>query len=119
MISYNAYKLVHLIGLFMLFTSFGALSLNTFAGSPKQFKGRGLVGTIHGASLFMVLLGGFGMLAQLKVTGLPYWVWAKLTIWTALGLSSLLFKRKPLWVYFSLAWVFSLSAIAVAIVLYK
>jgi hypothetical protein len=51
----------------------------------------------HGIGLFLVLLGGFGMLARLELVsgGLPGWVWAKLAIWLTLGGLMVLPYRRP------------------------
>ena len=90
MISYAAYKVVHYAGIFVLLTALGAaLSRAALAGdSAASDPWRKRLVAAHGTALFLILLGGFGMLARLDVTqglGLPGWVWAKLVIWAALG----------------------------------
>ena len=59
----------------------------------------GVLSGLGGIGLFLVLLGGFGMLARLGVAhvGLPGWIWAKLALWTALGTGTLLARRRPGW----------------------
>ena len=113
MISYAAYKLIHYLGIFVLLTAL-ATRLGRAAGSvpsatapdgtgpdgpgPDPWARR--LGMVHGLALFLVLLGGFGMLARLDVTtglSLPGWVWAKLTIWTALGAAILAASRNATW----------------------
>jgi len=90
-IPYATYKIIHYAGIFLLLTVLGA-ALSRAAlgagrgGEPDPWR-RTLV-TGHGVALFLVLLGGFGMLARLDVTqglGLPGWIWAKLAIWLLLG----------------------------------
>lgn len=87
MISYTVYKILHYTGLFLLVTALGATLSRAAAGvggdAGDPWRKR-LMG-IHGTALFLVLLGGFGMLARLDVTGLPGWIWAKLGIWAVLG----------------------------------
>ena len=54
------------------------------------------MGMFHGISLFLALLGGFGMLARLDV-GMGGWVWAKVLIWVALGAALSVAKRSSVW----------------------
>lgn len=91
MISYAVYKVIHYSGIFILVTALGALLSRAATGREwpegKDPWSRRLV-SAHGIALFLILLGGFGMLARLDVTqglGLPGWIWAKLAIWVALG----------------------------------
>jgi len=86
-ISYAVYKVIHYTGIFLLITALGAaLSRAAAGGAPDPWKKR-LMG-VHGTALFLILLGGFGMLARLDAataSGIPGWIWAKLAIWLVLG----------------------------------
>ena len=98
MIPLNVYKIVHLLGMFMLFTVLGGIALHSLNGGTKEGNvGRKLIGAMHGISLFIILLGGFGMLARLGLVKgmLPGWVLAKLAIWIALPFLGLMAYRKP------------------------
>ena len=59
--------------------------------------GRKLVAALHGTALFLILLGGFGMLARLGIVqgGLPGWIYAKLALWVALPVIGMLPYRRP------------------------
>jgi hypothetical protein len=98
-ISYAVYKVIHYAGIFLLVTALGA-ALSRAAASPGgDFADpwRKRLVALHGISLFLILLGGFGMLARLDATegmGLPGWVWAKLGIWLLLG-GALAARRSP------------------------
>jgi hypothetical protein len=49
----------------------------------------------HGVGLFLMLLGGCGLLAKLGFMGnIPAWAWVKLGIWALLGVAISLAKRK-------------------------
>jgi hypothetical protein len=91
----ETYKILHLAGLMLLFFGLsGALTLKmagvAFTGSVKK-----MAFLTHGIGLFLMLLGGFGMLARLGIMAdLPGWVYAKLVIWLALGGAISLAKRK-------------------------
>lgn len=86
MISYAVYKTIHYLGIFTLVTALVA-SLARAAGSPGSESPdpwRKRLGIVHGVALFLVLLGGFGMLARLGV-GFPGWITAKLVVWVVAG----------------------------------
>jgi hypothetical protein len=98
MIPYQAYKVVHLVGIMLTFAVLGGLMLTVANGASKQSnKVRKLIGITHGFALFIVLLGGFGLLARLGIThgGFPGWVWGKLTIWVLFGIMLAVPYRKP------------------------
>ena len=98
MISLTVYKIVHLVGMFMLFTVLGGIALHALNGGTKQSNaGRRLIAAMHGISLFIILLGGFGMLARLGLVQgmLPGWVLAKLAIWALLPFLGMMAYRKP------------------------
>lgn len=98
MIPYAAYKVIHLLGMFLLFTILGGISLHVLNGGTRESNvGRKLAGALHGVALFVILLGGFGMLARLGMVqgSFPGWIWAKLTIWVLLGAFGTLPYRKP------------------------
>ncbi|HEX5632284.1 MAG TPA: hypothetical protein VFX50_03615, partial [Gemmatimonadales bacterium] len=75
----------------------GGLLLTVANGATKQTSGvRRLIAGWHGASLFLVLLGGFGALARLNGGGgLPGWVIVKLVLWLALAAIVALPYRRP------------------------
>jgi hypothetical protein len=98
MIPYLAYKLIHLFGIFLTVASLGGAAIHAAnAGTRQASLTRGLVSAGHGIGLFLVLLGGFGMLARLELvsSGLPGWIWAKLVIWLILGGLVVLAYRRP------------------------
>jgi hypothetical protein len=97
MISYEVYKILHLGGMFLLFTVLGGIALHVLNGGTRESNaGRKLVGALHGIALFIILLGGFGMLARLGLTsGFPGWVWVKLAVWVVIPIVGTLPYRKP------------------------
>ena len=100
MISYSVYRLVHLVGIFLLFVVLGGLSWSAARTGTTAAASRRLATILHGVALFIVLLGGFGLMARLGVahgTAWPGWVWAKLGIWLLAGAAVVIPKRKPEW----------------------
>jgi hypothetical protein len=95
--SYQAYKVIHILGVLFVFASLGALMLASREGVERG-TGRKLAGMTHGIALLVVLVAGFGTLARLGVTNpgaWPMWVWIKLTIWLVLGGIIVLIRRAP------------------------
>ncbi len=95
MIPYAAYKVMHILGVIFLFLSLGAYMM---LSSNQMKNGRKLAGITHGIAVFIILLGGFGLLARLGFSSIstwPLWIWIKLAIWLILTVIIILIKRKP------------------------
>jgi len=84
----------HLIGLMLLFTGTGVLLTQ---GKEGALRKPALM--FHGIGLFLLLLGGFGMLAKYAKTGpeiysyTNVWVLLKLVIWLFFGVVIVLAKK--------------------------
>ena len=100
MFSHQFYNVVHIVGIVFMMAGLGAMA--SIAG--EAVGGRAAVGrrrlafAFHGVGVFLILLGGFGMLARLGIvagSSWPGWVWAKVLIWGALGISAILPFRAP------------------------
>ena len=116
--SYSVYKVVHLIGIFMVLISLGGITLHVLNGGTKDFVGRKLAGATHGIGLLISLVGGFGLLARIG-TGMQPWVFAKLGIWLIFGgMTALIYRKpalaKPIW-----GGIILLGGLAVFLVQYK
>lgn len=104
MISYSVYKIIHLVGVFMVFLALGGVATNSINGGTKNHSWRKGVAITHGIGLVLSLVAGFGLLARLGMAqgGFPGWAWAKLAIWVIFaGVIGLLIRKpalaKPLW----------------------
>ena len=84
MLSLSFYKVLHLLGIMLMFSALGAAIAAAVAGdaNPRLKK---LGGLAHGVALLIILVGGFGMLARLGLTDWGLWVWLKLVIWVLFG----------------------------------
>lgn len=93
--SYQFYKIMHFIGLMMLFFGFGGLLISKYSGMILSKKARIMSMATHGIGLLLLLVGGFGMAARLGLmAGMPHWMQAKVGIWMLLAIGISLVKRK-------------------------
>jgi hypothetical protein len=97
MISYEIYKVIHLVGVLMVFLSLGGLITHVANGGTKNHSWRKPIAITHGIGLLVSLVGGFGLLARLGIVqgGLPAWVWIKLGIWAVFAALIGVLIRKP------------------------
>lgn len=96
MFSHSLYNVVHVVGIVFLMAALGGMTLGSDAQGARA--GRRLAMTFHGVGIFLILLGGFGMLARIGIvqgTSWPGWVWGKVVIWIALGAAAFLPYRFP------------------------
>lgn len=97
MISYEAYKLIHIFGILLVIFSLGGLCLQATDDRARvSGHGRKLLSITHGAALLIILVAGFGLLARLGISGAvawPWWVWAKVGIWVLLGATPLVIRK--------------------------
>ncbi|TGN19811.1 hypothetical protein [Leptospira idonii] len=108
--SYQIYKLMHMLGIFLLFLSLGGVALFTINGGTKSTnKWKSIAAITHGLALVLLLVAGFGMMARLGIPhgSWPGWVYAKIVVWLTFGGLLAVVYRKPaiakvLWVGFPL-----------------
>ena len=123
MISYEAYKLIHIFGILLLIFSLGGLCFQaTDDRAGASGRGRKLLGLTHGAAVLIILVAGFGLLARLGISHRvtwPWWVWGKVGIWVLLGVTPLVIRNsvtltKSLWLAVPI-----LGAVAAYLAIYK
>jgi len=95
--SYEFYKVLHIVGIVSIFLSLGALLWNSFTGGEKKFPGRKVVMITHGVGLLIAFVAGFGLMARIGLVqqSWPGWIYAKVAIWLFLGGIVALIPRKP------------------------
>jgi hypothetical protein len=119
---YPIYKLIHLAGIFMVLLALAAMSIHALRGGTRAGDPhRRALAIAHGTGIFLILLGGFGMLARLGIVqgGLPGWILAKLGIWAILGAAMALAYRGRTLARLTLLAVPALAVLAAAFALYK
>lgn len=94
MMTLLSYKVVHIFGLFLIFTGLGGRLVQAMLGSDGNAQVRKLTGIAHGVGLLLVLISGFGALAKLGI-GFPGWVIAKLAIWLVIGGIIVVIRKNP------------------------
>jgi len=119
---YPAIKLVHYIGIIMIFLGLGGMVFGAYAGFglvKKQI--RRAAALCHGIGLLLVIVSGFAMLSSLGLLhgDPPGWAKTKMVIWLILGGSISLAARwsRGIWILLA-AWIL-LGAAAAYLALYK
>lgn len=98
MFSHQLYNLVHIVGIVLVVSALaGAAVLAHTRGDHETRSTRRMLAVLHGIGAFLVLLGGFGMLARLGIVqgGFPGWIWVKLGIWVVVAAALVLPYRRP------------------------
>lgn len=97
MIDLLTYKWLHLIGVFLILFSFGGLIFRAAVGVDHPSFTKRRLSIAHGVGMLLSLVGGFGMLARLGITGgdWPSWVSTKFGIWLAMGFLIAPVNRAP------------------------
>jgi len=94
----EVYKLLHLLGIMLLFASLGGMAVLGLRGGEEREVSpvRKLLSILHGVSLLVVFVAGFGLMARLGImTGWPTWIYVKLALWLVLGAASVVVRRTP------------------------
>ncbi len=104
--SYETYKLLHLIAIFSLFLSLGALL--AYSNGKKRN-----VMILHGLASFVLLVSGFGLIAKLQLHALPIWVFIKLAVWIVLTIAIpiLVAKKVNKKILWQVVWLSGLLAV--------
>lgn len=114
---YEIYKLLHVIGLLLLFLGMGGQLLGADSERGRAPK---VTTILHGVGLLAMLVGGFGMMARLGVQWpWPGWLIAKLGVWLVIGAFPVAVRRQlvpqgPAWLV-----VFLLGALAAWLAIIK
>lgn len=101
MFSHQFYNVVHIVGIVLIVAVLGGISLHAYAGGAREDNpSRRLTAALHGIGSFLILIGGFGMLARLSFQhgmGFPGWLWAKIAVWAILSAAVVLpYRRRAL-----------------------
>jgi hypothetical protein len=105
MFPYPLYKVVHIVGIVLAMSALGGAALLAMVGASDAVTAGGrsprrLLAILHGLGAFLILLGGFGMLARLGivqggVTSFPGWLLVKLVVWVVVAAALFVPRRRP------------------------
>ena len=118
----DLYEIIHVIGMAMLFVAIGGVAVHAANGGTKANSAtRRLVSMVFAVGSFLILLGGFGMMARLGlVRGMPpAWLIIKMLIWLLLSGIVLLPYRRPALARPFLVLLPLLAGLAVYMAVYK
>ena len=101
--SYEFYKVLHLLALFVLFTSLGGLAMLAYANRAngtwpaEALSARRMLAMVHGIALLIAFVAGFGLMARTGVTtsAWPSWIYGKIGVWLFVGVSVAFVRRIP------------------------
>jgi hypothetical protein len=111
--SYEFYKIIHLLGLMSLFFGFATILILAMTDQLRSARARMIGFLTHGLGLFLIIVSGFGMAARLGYfNNLPHWIYAKIGIWVVAGVIISLLRRKPGLAFFNLILVLALGTTA-------
>jgi hypothetical protein len=100
MFSYQFYKVVHIVGIVLAVSALGGAAAQAMLGGSQRpgASSRRLLAGLHGLGVFLVLLGGFGLLARIGIlrgAHFPGWLWVKLVIWAIVAIGLFVPSRRP------------------------
>lgn len=125
MLPRDLYEIVHILGIALTMLAFGGVVMHARAGGTwKGAHGERALRVAHHLGLFLILLGGFGMLARIGVAkggiaSFPGWLWAKLALLVLLGGTVRLPYRRPALAWAAFTATALVAAMAAWLALYK
>lgn len=116
--SYEFYRLVHFLGIFLAISAISGQIIAAMLMQPKQNAAKRFLAINHGVGLVIALVGGFGLLAKIG-GGFTGWVNGKIIIWVLFGFWGALAFRQQKWARALWLGMIALGVIAAYLARYK
>ena len=98
--SFDFYRVVHLLGIFMLFCAIGGLAAFAWLTrknpqDPENATMRRRIVALHGVAMLVILVAGFGLMGKsgLMKQSWPLWIYGKLGLWLVMGAAAQFVRR--------------------------
>ncbi|MFT4702358.1 MAG: cytochrome bd-type quinol oxidase subunit 2 [Bradymonadia bacterium] len=90
MFSFQFYKVVHILGVLLMFMALGGAAFHSATGGDKTTNPlRKMVASTHGTALLVIFIAGFGAAGvggfMGGENGFPLWIAAKIVLWLVFG----------------------------------
>jgi hypothetical protein len=99
--SYEFYKVLHLLALLFVFTTLGGLAMVSWLArggtASDELKGaRRLLAIINGIAILVVFVAGFGLMARTGVAmgAWPTWIYGKIGVWLLVAVCIVIVRKK-------------------------
>lgn len=118
--SYLTYKVLHLVGIFLILTSMGGLLLIGSLGNAVAPDWRKRLSITNGVGLLLTFFAGLALLTQIGLGNAgPGWIFLKMLIWVILAILVVAARKKPAMAY-PIWWLtISLAGVAAYLAFFK
>ena len=99
--SFEFYRVLHLLGIFVLFCALGGLAAFAWltrgasGKDPEHVTMRRRIVILHGVAMLVILVAGFGLMGKsgLMKQAWPTWIYGKLGLWLVMGAAAQFVRR--------------------------
>jgi uncharacterized membrane protein SirB2 len=119
--SYQFYSFLHILAVITAFISLTCIAFHIYSGGTKNnLKEKKMLSIIHGTSLLIAFVAGFGLIAKGGFSfSSSYWIYIKIACWLLIGIYPILLYKKILAKNWAIYGLMLIAAVAVYTVVFK